>query len=381
MFGKLIKRAFSAIQGNDKPNWYYFEQAEQSAEEQIQADNQSLEALAQKTDNKSVNALLADDGTVDSPKQQFQQCFYRALFGQNDDLEQADELSLYIATRVQTLLNHPKAILQALPVLPASLNKVIAHLNDEDFDTNIIVEFVKNEPAIAAKVIQLANSSIYNRSGRPVTDLKNAFMLLGANGLSLGVLRGYISQLIPQSDLYFKYYGQKIWQHSLMTSQTAQQLIAKSEHKKDAGQGYLVGLLSNLGNVIIYQLMSEAFAHVHPDCKPGSKLFINLLAKNASRLSYLIAKYWNFPAEITDVLAMQVKLEQQQRLEDVFKRLPLAGFLYEATILSQLSTSIEYRKVNLVEEHKKLDKLILSAPAKAYLAAMLDQEKAKQKLV
>ncbi|MBO9489703.1 HDOD domain-containing protein [Endozoicomonas sp. G2_1] len=381
MFGKLIKRAFSTIKSSEKPNWYYFEEVEKGTEEQIQAEKQSLESLSQQTDDQSVTELLADNGMIDSPKQQFQKCFYRALFGQIDEHEQADELSRYIAKRVQTLLNHPKALLQSLPVLPASLNRVIAHLNDEDFDTNILIELVKNEPAIAAKVIQLANSSLYNRSGRPVTDLKNAFMLLGANGLSLGVLRGYISQLIPQSDLYFKYYGQKIWQHSLMTSQIAQQIMAKSEHKKDAGQGYLVGLLSNLGNVIIYQLMSEAFTHVHPDCKPGSKLFINLLAKNASRLSYLIAKYWNFPAEITDVLAMQVKLEQQQRLDDVFKRLPLAGFLYEATILSQLSTSIEYRKVNLVEEHKKLDKLILSVPAKAYLNTMLDQEKAKQKLV
>ncbi|WP_114327078.1 HDOD domain-containing protein [Candidatus Colwellia aromaticivorans] len=72
--------------------------------------------------------------------------------------------------------------MENLPVLPVSLAKVIEQLNDEEFDTEVLISLIQQEPVIAGKVIELANSSYYNRNNKNITDLKSAFMLLGANG-------------------------------------------------------------------------------------------------------------------------------------------------------------------------------------------------------
>ena len=196
---------------------------------------------------------------------------------------------------------------------------------------------LQQEPVIAAKVIQLANSPFYNRSGKEITELKAAFMQLGVDGLSEGVINGFISRLIPQSDIYFRFYGQKMWRHSLYTGEIARQL--ELVHNKEfASQAYLTGLLANLGDIIIYQLMTEAFTKVHPDAKPGSGLFIQLLRQHGKNLTYFIAKHWQFPKPILDVLAMQAKLRSSSLLAACQQQNAIACYVYEARLIKRTKT-------------------------------------------
>ncbi|WP_114327077.1 HDOD domain-containing protein [Candidatus Colwellia aromaticivorans] len=71
-----------------------------------------------------------------------------------------------------------------------------------------------------------------------------------------------------------------MWKHSFTTGVIAKELINRSEYKQESAQGYLIGLICNLGDMIIYQLLMESFAYVHPDCQPNSFAFKNLLIKN-----------------------------------------------------------------------------------------------------
>ena len=109
-----------------------------------------------------------------------------------------------------------------------------------------------------------------------------------------GVINGFVSKLTPQSQIYFKQYGNKIWQHSLDTGVIANALIKASPFKAEAAQGYLIGLICNLGDMIIYQLLMEAFSFVHPDSQPNSYAFKELMQKKSKSLAYHIAKHWQF---------------------------------------------------------------------------------------
>lgn len=307
---------------------------------------------------------------VSSPELQYRNDFYDVLFGQTKLNKKQDELSLYIAAQVERILKKPEFILDSLPVLPASLAKIVEHLGDDNFDAQVVVDLLKNEPMIAAKVIKLANSTYYNRSNKDVTDIKSAFMQLGTYGLTKGVIDSFMSQLVPQSNLYFQHYGQSIWQHSLTSGAIARELINHSHCCEQSQQAYLIGLISNLGDIVIYQIMVEAFKFSHPDCVPDSWLFRQIINKHSKRITYAIAKHWQLPESILRPIELQTKLKSAEKLPLVRNRYPMSCFIFEARIISKLAMRMEAKKQDANELKTQALALVDSHQAKSYIKEM-----------
>jgi HD-like signal output (HDOD) protein len=362
MFKAVLKQLFYNDKKSEKPNYFYFG-----------GDNNSEDALQNiLLDNAETVSVLKPLRLV-SVEETHQQEFYDFLFGQSPATTKHDELSHYVANQIDTVLRNPQTILQEMPVLPASLSKVVEQFSNNNFDTQELLDLIQQEPSIAAKVIELANSSFYNHTNKEIADLKSAFMLLGSNGLIEGVINGFVSKLTPKSQIYFKKYGNKIWQHSLATGVIAKALINSSAYKDKAAQGYLIGLICNLGDMIIYQLLMEAFSFVHPDCQPNSYAFKELMKKNSKKIAYHIAKHWQFPQSILDALALQVKLTKSSMLSAGFSKRPMACFVFEANIISELIMMFEHKDKTEEEVYEAMDTLLHSEQANQYMTKFLHE--------
>jgi HD-like signal output (HDOD) protein len=359
MFNKLLSQLFQKPESST-PNVYFFEESRQGIDSEKKIKNQQA--------NTNHDGL-----TFSSFEDEYQLDFYDYLLGQSNLVESPNdhELSQLISSKIQSLLNNPKLIVDVLPILPLSLTKIIEQINNQNFDTEALIQLIQQEPAIAAKVIELANSVYYNRNNKEITDLKSAFMLLGSSGLSEGVINSFVNKLVPKSTIYFKQYGQKIWQHSLSTGITAKALVAKSSIKDSAAQAYFVGLICNLGDLIIYQLLTDAFAIVHPDCQPNSTLFKNLMAKESKKLTYFIAKHWNFPDSILEVLALQAKVKRAALLPALHNKIPLACYVYEAKIISQLELRLAHSDIDDEYIKEVLTSLLFTEEANNQLQQVL----------
>lgn len=355
MFKSIVKILFPSPE-TKQPNYFYFED-ERKSEQEMPEENIAELQFSQQLNNLQFTSI----------EEIHQKAFYDFLFGCSSSTEQHDELSLYVSDKIEKSLLKPKIILEALPLLPVSLTKVIEQLNDNEFDTEELITLIQKEPIIAVKVIELANSSYYNHSDRVITDLKSAFMLLGANGLMEGIINGFVSKLTPQSPVYFQQYGNKIWKHCFTTGMIAKKLINNSSYKQESGQGYLIGLLCNLGDMIIYQLLMEAFNYVHPDCQPNSFAFKKLLLINSKKITYLIAKHWNLPASILDALALQSKLTKSSMLSSIINRQPIACYVYEANLISELALLLEHDEISNETLNEIKSSLVFSDEAKQYL--------------
>jgi HD-like signal output (HDOD) protein len=356
MFKAVLKRLFCKDKRKGQPNYFYFEE-----------DKDSEEALQNTMLDKAEPVSASIPLRLESIEETHQQEFYDFLFGQSPATTQHDELSHYVAAQIDTVLRNPQTILQEMPVLPASLSKVVEQLSDNNFDTQELLNLIQQEPSIAAKVIELANSSFYNHTDKEIADLKSAFMLLGSNGLIEGVINGFVSKLTPQSHIYFKQYGNKIWQHSLATGVIAKALINTSTYKEEEAQGYLIGLICNLGDMIIYQLLMEAFSFVHPDCQPNSYAFKELMQINSKKIAYHLAKHWHFPPSILDALALQVKLTKSSMLSAAFTKRPMACFVFEANIISELIMMFEHKDKTEEQLYEAVTELLYSEEAKHYI--------------
>jgi HD-like signal output (HDOD) protein len=360
MFKSMLKLLFPSIKGKKVPNYLYFEK-DKVQEDEVQ--QQGFEKVQRTEAIKPMHMVSVEDT--------HSQEFYDFLFGQSPTATQHDELSNYIAEKIKAVLRKPSTIIEVMPILPASLSKVIDQLSGNNFDTQELLNLIQQEPSIAAKVIELANSSFYNRTDKEISDLKSAFMLLGSNGLIEGVINGFVSKLAPQSQIYFKQYGNKIWQHSLGTGVIAKTLIKASPYKTEAAQGYLIGLICNLGDMIIYQLLMEAFSFIHPDCQPNSYAFKLLMQQKSKKLTYHIAKHWQFPQSILDALVLQVKLTNASMLPAVFSKRPMACYVYEGNIISELIMMFEHNDKTEEEIKDTAEVLLHSDEAKQYVEQLL----------
>lgn len=273
---------------------------------------------------KSVNPLNRND--VD---------FHDYLFGKSESTEQTiDAFSDFVAAKIEKLLLAPKHLMNELPVMPASVTTLMNELKNKQFNVNNILEVIAKEPTMAADVIKLANSPLYKRSEKEVIDLKTAFMNMGAKGLSESILFSYLKKFTPSANVYFKQFGDKIWQHSLQTAQFSKELAKEANRSSnntidvDSATAYFVGLLRNLGEMIIFQIMVEAFSYVDPDAKPNSQAFKNLITQYAMRLTYTIAKAWQLPNEVLVALAHIAKNQPSKH--------PAASIVFDANIISEL---------------------------------------------
>lgn len=353
MFIRLIKKLFPSLSDKTEANVFYFEETRKAA----------LEAEENADDKPFAN----DPIMMMTDEQKHMLAFYDVLFGQSSNNQQPDELSEYVASKLEDVIAKPAALLKSLPILPASLTQVLEAINGDDFDVDALVDLIEHEPAIAAKVIELANSSFYKRGSKAITDLKSAFMGLGRDGLVEGVINGFVSKMTPQAKVYFRQYGDKIWHHSFCTGVISKKLISASAEKEHAAQGYLIGLIANLGDMIIYQLMTDAFAVVHPDSQPDSWAFKNLMVTHSKRLTCLMAKYWNFPEDIIKALLVQTKLTKSAMLAKGFKQYPIASYVFEANLLSELEFRYQDKQFDAETLLQKGQEVLHSQEALDYL--------------
>lgn len=79
-------------------------------------------------------------------------------------------------------LNSDRIELPGFPDVVARIHRALA---DETTSARDLVRLVASEPVLAAKLMQIANSAAFNKSGREVSELKSAINTLGFN-----VIRG-----------------------------------------------------------------------------------------------------------------------------------------------------------------------------------------------
>lgn len=351
MFKSLVQSVFPSMASKKDftPDYSSFERSRVTSDE---------DPLAQPSCEQSSKKLQTDTIPKAGP-------FYDYLFGDSNQQVEQDPLSLYVANKVNDLIMQPQALLADLPVMPTSVATVISLLENPDFDLNELLDVIEHEPSMAADMIKLANTSKYKRGENQVTDLQRAFMCMGAQGLKEGVVQVFLQKFSASSNLYFKQFGEKIWAHSFNTAQYAQKLAETSLSPDQVSTVYLVGLLRNLGTMVIFQLMIEAFKYVDPDAQPNSASFKWLMSEQSVNLTITIAKHWQLPSKIIDILAAQAKDNKEQ----------VSGALciFEGNITSEAMCLFESRRIDADLFEKYTQTKLIRNFAKAFALSLLPE--------
>lgn len=152
------------------------------------------------------------------------------------------------STSVRTPLDVFLTQVRSDPDFPACAEHVRAILAlSTDLNATIqkFATTIQRDVALTLRILRTANSSLYNRSGRPVLSVAHAASLLGLDALSH----------IAASSRFLEHYAKKspgileLVTLSLLSANVSKQLATKTDARLSE-EAYLAGMLANVGEIV-----------------------------------------------------------------------------------------------------------------------------------
>ena len=176
-----------------------------------------------------------------------------------------------------------------LPVLPGMLMQLISLMEDEKTTFQDMAKLIMTDQVLISRILKIANSPFYGGSGQ-VDSIHFAIVRLGMREIMNIVTGIQINSLqssdIPQERL------QVILDDALKTAFVASGLARRS--RLDPEEAFLGGLLLDLGKTVILSVAKDF--HIEPS------FLEDLLATRHAEIGALIAKKWNYPESIQNLI-------------------------------------------------------------------------------
>jgi HD-like signal output (HDOD) protein len=146
-----------------------------------------------------------------------------------------------------------------LPAFPEAVLRIQRALQSPDTSTDDIVRILGSEPALAARLLRIANSAEFRRMDQDVTDLRKAVSRMGFN-MVRSVAVAFAMRQLRRKDTYTPFAQSQLesaWNDSLEIA-AACFVIAKRFTRVNPDQALLTGLLHVLGRLYIIMRSKDA---------------------------------------------------------------------------------------------------------------------------
>jgi putative nucleotidyltransferase with HDIG domain len=169
-----------------------------------------------------------------------------------------DEQITYLlqkAIRINLLLNDASLIkmvstFDAMPSLKSVYLEILHHSQKSDSSLKKIGELVESDVVLSAKMLQIANLSIYAKTKR-IADVKQAVNSLGLNLLRALIIQVHIFSRGTTSDHATSYLS-SVEKHSTKVAKLSRQLAEYLEvDKQTQEESFIVGLLHDIGKFVL----------------------------------------------------------------------------------------------------------------------------------
>lgn len=180
-----------------------------------------------------------------------------------------------------------------LPSLPEVALKIRRALSEEDVSIGEIARLIGTDPALAAKMLRVANSAMFYRGSRPITNLKDAVSQLGQK-MVRNVALSFAAQQV------FIGYGHRllhdaigaVWRHSVHAAVVAH-MLARVRTRLNADEAFLAGLLHEIGKLYILMRAKD-----DADAILGDPGFESVLAAWHPRVGRAVIDTWELSPEL-----------------------------------------------------------------------------------
>jgi len=189
--------------------------------------------------------------------------------------------------------------------LPTIYVKLSQLLTGPDPSIRTIGNIISEDPAIAAMVLKIVNSSAYGFRDK-IGDLQHAIVILGLNEIRNLVLAGSICKIVKEFKSSSAFDMQAFWKHSIGCAVVAK-VLAETAHLKSPEDVFTAGLLHDIGKLIHAGHFHEEFNAVMADvAETGAQLSKSekkILGFDHAQTGATLAEKWGLPRVTINMIA------------------------------------------------------------------------------
>ena len=180
-----------------------------------------------------------------------------------------------------------------LPSLPEVALKIRNALANEDVSVAEISRLIGSDPALAARIVKIANSALFYRGSKPITSVSAAVSQLGQR-MVRNVALSYAAQqvFIGYGSEPVRTFLTSIWQHSVHTAALAH-MLARVRTKLNPDDAFLAGLLHEIGKLYILMRVKDKIEQL-----ANEAAFQAVVAEWHPRLGRAVIESWGLSTEL-----------------------------------------------------------------------------------
>ncbi len=223
------------------------------------------------------------------------------LDAKRDPMSAHDNVETVFLDELYSMLSHNTLVLPSMPEIALRIRDLA---EDETSSLADISKVINKDPALAARLVQIANSPAF-RMRHPFNSVDMAVMRLGGKMVK-NIVTGMVMQQLFQStteltDNKLRTY----WNHATEVSEKAMELARDHKHLQ-IDQAMLGGLLHDIGVLPIIALAED-----YPQLLIDEAQLDRLIQKAHLEIGTAIMKHWEFSPELIAVAAHHEDLQYE----------------------------------------------------------------------
>jgi len=191
-----------------------------------------------------------------------------------------------------------------LSALPSIAMDIMGMLNDPSSSVKEIVSKISLDQAMVSYVMKNCNSALYGVRTE-VTSVNRAINLLGFSNLKSILMAYFMRNLYRLSGK--NPIKESLWKHSIAVAVFCRDMAGVvPKLKMDAEEAYLVGLLHDVGKIVLYLDDSSAYEEIVRIVSEGKEDFFNAekarLRFTHVDVGYFLLTKWHFSPDLIEVV-------------------------------------------------------------------------------
>ena len=183
-----------------------------------------------------------------------------------------------------------------VPMLPQVATEVLQAVGDDRCDASRLSGLIHKDPALAGRVLKIANSPLYMAKS-PMVSLQQAVSRLGFSTLTEIALAASVESgvfQVPGMDAEI----QMLWKEALATAAFAKEIARL--RRLNVETAFLCGLLADIGRPVVLQAAADN-AHKHDLSARDPSVKLQMLAvadEFAAMATKVVVNKWDLPAAV-----------------------------------------------------------------------------------
>lgn len=230
--------------------------------------------------------------------------------------------------RISTLLARLERI-ENLPTLPEVFLRIEKVIHDPRSNARDVAVVLETDPALAARVLKVANSAFFQWS-QPVSSVWQAVARLGLHEtrrlcLAMAVVKAFVRRSVLINHREF-------WVHSMTVGAAARALVdMTSASGIDRDAAFTAGLLHEIGALVLDQHFQQLYAAICNEAKRRKRAihlveYESLKCDHADVGAFLLER-WRFPAELASAVRHHHRAGEAGESKTLCEIVQVADFL------------------------------------------------------